>query len=638
MRTWAWALALVGVAAFGDSAFAQRAGDNALTAADDAFGTTVGNESVGLYSASDARGFSPTQASNVRIEGLYFDSQATLSSHLVTGSSIRVGLSAQSYAFPAPTGIADFRLRLPGSKSITSVLASYGPYGQASFDVDAQRQLIPGKLGMSISFGGAHEEYDYGGAAPSWTASALFQWHPSDNVEIIPFFSRYQRYGAESANQIFGQTTPPRIPRHLFYGQSWADWYYYESNYGGLARVNMASDWILRIGAFRSISSRSQDFLNIFLNTQADGTATHVVVADPPQKFGSVSGEVRLSRDFVDGPRRHTLQISARGRDVRKLFNGSDRFTFGTATIGVPDPQPMPVYNLKERSRDHARQKTGGVSYQGKWLGVGEVSFGAQKTFYHRTVAQPGLALADTRSQPWLYNGTVAAYLSDKLVAYAGYTRGLEESGVAPENAVNRGEAAPASLTKQIDAGLRFALTPNLKFVAGVFEVKKPYFDLDATSRFGQVGALRHRGVELSAAGTITEGLSVVFGTVLLQARLDAAPVSAGTLGAVPVGRIPRVTRLSLQYGPATWDGFSIDGLIENRSSRYANRANTERLAGRTTADLGGRYQFKIGEAPATLRLQVRNITNQFAWDVFSGGRFQVLEPRRVQATLAADF
>ena len=81
---------------------AQRAGENVMTSAKDAFGTTVGNESIGLYTARDVRGFDPVQAGNVRVEGLYFDRQSPNPSEIfvgrmVSGSSIRVGLSAQSY-------------------------------------------------------------------------------------------------------------------------------------------------------------------------------------------------------------------------------------------------------------------------------------------------------------------------------------------------------------------------------------------------------------------------------------------------------------------------------------------------------------------------------------------------------------
>ncbi|MGH7106837.1 MAG: hypothetical protein ACREFT_10045 [Acetobacteraceae bacterium] len=66
---------MVAAAFFWTAANAQRADDNAATSASDAFGTVVGNRTIGLYSESNARGFSPMQAGNVRIEGLYFDQQ-----------------------------------------------------------------------------------------------------------------------------------------------------------------------------------------------------------------------------------------------------------------------------------------------------------------------------------------------------------------------------------------------------------------------------------------------------------------------------------------------------------------------------------------------------------------------------------
>ena len=40
-------------------ASAQRAEENAVTSAQDAFGTSVGFQNVGLYSPNDARGLSP---------------------------------------------------------------------------------------------------------------------------------------------------------------------------------------------------------------------------------------------------------------------------------------------------------------------------------------------------------------------------------------------------------------------------------------------------------------------------------------------------------------------------------------------------------------------------------------------------
>jgi len=59
---------------------AQRASENAVTSAQDAFGTTVGDDSIGLYGSTNARGFSPKDAGNMSIEGLFY-----LKGHLKTG-------------------------------------------------------------------------------------------------------------------------------------------------------------------------------------------------------------------------------------------------------------------------------------------------------------------------------------------------------------------------------------------------------------------------------------------------------------------------------------------------------------------------------------------------------------------------
>jgi iron complex outermembrane recepter protein len=68
-----------------------------VTSAADAFGSSVGNERVGIYNAFSARGFSPVQAGNVRLEGLYFDLQTGFSNRLISGINMRVGISAQGY-------------------------------------------------------------------------------------------------------------------------------------------------------------------------------------------------------------------------------------------------------------------------------------------------------------------------------------------------------------------------------------------------------------------------------------------------------------------------------------------------------------------------------------------------------------
>src|SRR5215472_14777372 len=133
------------------TARAQHASDNPVTAAQDAYGLTLGLESVGLYSPGLVRGFSPQAAGNVRIDGIYFDQQGGLSNRVIDGSTIRVGITEIGYAFPAPTGIVDYNLRRPGGDTPSAtVITSFGPYNAWGISIDGSVPLIGDELVVPV--------------------------------------------------------------------------------------------------------------------------------------------------------------------------------------------------------------------------------------------------------------------------------------------------------------------------------------------------------------------------------------------------------------------------------------------------------------------------------------------------------
>jgi len=142
-----------------EGALAQRTAENLVTQSADAFGKTIGNEKIGLYSTEDIRGFNPIDAGNVRIEGLYFDHVERVPTRLVEGSTVRVGVAAQGFSFPAPTGIVDYDLTLYRGKFEASGMIERGPYGGAAGNVELKVPIsgdilaLPGALG-SVSKSG----------------------------------------------------------------------------------------------------------------------------------------------------------------------------------------------------------------------------------------------------------------------------------------------------------------------------------------------------------------------------------------------------------------------------------------------------------------------------------------------------
>jgi iron complex outermembrane recepter protein len=217
-------------------------------------------------------------------------------------------------------------------------------------------------------------------------------------------------------------------------------------------------------------------------------------------------------------------------------------------------------------------------------------------------------------------------------------TRGLEESGTAPSNAANANEALPALRTRQMEAGLRYALPANMRLVAAMFDIRKPYFEIGTTDNvFRTLGNVRHRGVELSLSGEPVKGLNLVIGALLLQPRVTGEAVDDGRLGPKPIGRTSTLID-NLDYRFPTFDALSLDIRLQYEGNRVANAENTLNIPARATIDLGARYRFKIGNSPATLRLSATNITNVYGWRVFSGGGFKSNAPRTSSLSLTADF
>ena len=632
--------------AYPRAALAQRSDENAVKAAGDAFGTSVGNEKIGLYNAGDVRGFSPVNAGNIRIEGLSVTEHGGFTNRITSASTIRVGLTAQGYPFPAPTGIADFSLRNSGNDAVLSPVIYLGPYGTRQMDLDAQLPILSDRLSVAAGVSYRYEENFPGEDGRSMTGGGVLRWRPSGPIEIKSFYGRTSVRDDRDIPSIFtaGPYLPPNIDRRNF-GLEYTGTDVERQYYGGVGTARLSDDWQVRAGLFRWESDIGISKTELFSKVQPDGSAQRQLVATRDQTAESTSGELRSSYSLTEGARRHTVHLAARGRNTQRAYGGADLRNLGPAVIGVRSDIPQPDYNFGPLTNDEVRQITGGIGYELRWPQVAELSLGLQKTNYEKTTVIPAGPTITTKESPWLYNGTLALHLTDKLAAYAGYTRGLEESGVAPPNAVNRNSAPPALRTSQRDAGIRYAILPRLSLVAGVFDVRKPYFNLDSDLLFRQLGTVRHRGIELSLAGQPIEGLSVVAGAVLLDADVSGEAVDLGTVGPKPVGTTGRIVRVNFDYRPPFFDALSVDLGITNQAAQVASVLSYAELDGRqlmtdpqTIFDVGARYRFKAGRAPATLRAQITNAFDVYRWKVGGNSAFRFIDERRLILSLAADF
>jgi len=632
------ALAIVLTARPGLALAQSRADENAVTQAEDAFGYSVGRESLGIYDAGNARGFSPTDAGNLRIDGLYFAPVVGLPDLIVESQSIKVGLSAQGYPFAAPSGIVDLSLRRPVDRPGASAILNSDSYGSFGGEVDASLPVVSNlSLGMGLSGGRTH----FADGTRNWyhTEALVGRWRPAAGVELVPFWSAFTDIDDNSSPVYVpaGSFLPPEPRAGHFAGPWWNGINRTHFNSGLLTSATLSDSWLLRAGVFRSIRHLRNGYTYLIDDIQPSGTGHRTIFANPPADSRATSGELRLTHSVAEGPRLHTLHLSLRGREVRREFGGEDAIDLGSSSIFVDIDPPRPDFAFGPQSHDRVRQWIYGIAYDGRWKSVGELSFGISKTDYRKSTVTSDLALT-SRASPLLYNGTLTLLPLRGVALYGGYSRGFEENGSPPANAANRSEPLPAILTSQVDGGVRVDLTQHLKAAAGVFDLSRPYFGFDQANRYVQIGTTRSRGAEFSLSGNLTGQLTLVAGGVFLSPRVEADPDALGKIGKRPVGIPGHVLSID-----TNWDatqlipGLSFDAALSHRGRTPATTDNEVELPARAQLNLGARYRFAVGKTRATARVQLANVFDNRGFSVGGPGAYFPNGARSASAYLTVD-
>ena len=628
-------------------ALAQRTAENVTTQSTDAFGRGVGTERSGLYSQEDTRGFSPTEAGNVRLQGLSIDLIDRFSNRLIEGSTIRVGYAAQRYPFPAPTGLVDYRLTLPTSDLGAALDLDHGNAiarglgGNVMLDLplDGERLGIAGGLGFRDS-----RRFE-GGTSLFINYSALLAFRPAKDTEFFAFSSGIlQRHDVARATYFAaGTVLPPQIERGKFLGLDWAEGRRDSLTHGLLARFPLAPGWHVESGLFHSSRTAPVSFSDLLTGVTPDGRASNrVVTADQDSFDRSLSGEARVVHDWKSGAFAHTLTASLRGRSRDRAFGGASRRSLGAGSIyDASASWVRPTFAFTPKNREAVRQLTPGLAYSLVWNGRVSLDLGLARSSYNKTVdfGDPLLATLITRDRPLLWNIGGSLAITRDLAVYAGHTRGQEEAQVAPEIASNRSEAPPALRTRQTEAGLRYALNSHISVIVGAFSITKPYYNLDPAARYRQLGTLSNRGIELSLTGRLAPGLTIVGGTLLLDPKISGEAVDTKLIGPRPVGQLRRRTTVNLDWRLAGGKSpLSFDMAVDSQSARIANAANTLVVPARVNINLGARYRFDLGKVKLVFRPQVINLFNTYSWQVSSSGGLTYTTPRTLALNVAADF
>lgn len=604
---------------------AAQDGDNAVLRARDAFGERAGVEQVGLYTENQVRGFNLNDTASYRIDGLYVLREFQFPDTILSGVSVKVGVSAARLDYPSPSGVVDYRLDdvKPGARQL-SVNFGLRDFGTRFVEGSGGYSPDHGRWGIAVGVQSLFDQrFPNGTGGHNHGVGFVPVWRPSDDVRIRTVFSmdRSTYNGDYSIQSAVPGVVPPKTGGKNL-GVRDARVLRYSYNTGVLADAEFSSRWSFQGSVFYSDTQRApQDFTLVSL--RPDFTADLTFIATENRHNRALTGGAVLKYDFDTASAAHSFSAAARGRQSRELNESRPAVrlgSFDTRSEAYPSrpSTPGPIAALNS----DVDQVIGSVGYNGNYFDRLEVRGGLHRSRYVKTVLPPNGARTRRVDNTWFYNASAVFAATDDLTLFANTVKGVEESGIAPQNSVNRSEVLPPVTAKEYEIGARYTLTPKLNLTVAGFDTTKLTSGLRPDGIFALVGEVNHRGAELSLNGEVVPGTNVVVGGMVMKPRLSGQLVDAGVIGRKPAAVSSSLGVVSVDQRLGFAPGWSVDARVAWQGPRIGNAANTIRVKGYATLGLGGRYAFDWNDRPLLLRFAVSNVFNTQSYIVAPGNLF----------------
>ncbi|KZC18242.1 TonB-dependent receptor [Rhodanobacter sp. FW510-R12] len=264
---------------------------------------------------------------------------------------------------------------------------------------------------------------------------------------------------------------------------------------------------------------------------------------------------------------------------------------------------------------------------------------------HERAYDDAGAPQRDTRLGKALPQAAVLWQPSSRLTAYASYSESLSLGNQAPYWTSNGGTTLAPLLARQTEAGVKYAWSDALGLSAALYRIRQPYQfarpDGSAAGfTFVQQGNEAHAGLELNAAGQVSDALRLTASVNLIRAR--AQGTGAAAYEGHQVVNVPRLrTALYVDYRLPFAADIGLLGGWRYASPNVATPDGMTRVPAYHVFDAGLRYTTRWNDHALTVRLNVDNVFNHFYWrDTGNSGGDSYLFPgtprlARLSATFA---
>jgi iron complex outermembrane recepter protein len=222
---------------------------------------------------------------------------------------------------------------------------------------------------------------------------------------------------------------------------------------------------------------------------------------------------------------------------------------------------------------------------------------------------------------------------------------GANPSGGAALPVTNAGEVLPPFVSEQYEIGGKLTrggvdLSLALFQIDQSTAILRPDPDQANALEFGPFGVQRNRGVEFTVAGEIADGLRLIAGGSIIDAKLRETQNGVNE-GNQAVGVPEYLLNANVEWDVPFAPALTLTGRVVHTGEQAANIGNTLFLDDWTRFDIGARYVAVVGGQPLTFRVNLDNVADADYWAAaFDSFRPDLLlgAPRTFKASVTYDF
>lgn len=615
------------------------------TASDDVFKLNPATQftsptTAGYASAVSMRGFSGPGNLSVANDGLRFSTGYDSGNYIEEMEQLEIltGLSGFLYGPASPGGLVNYVLKRPTYERYNSVTLgnaggeNYYLHGDFGGPIDDNGVLA---YRVNVLTQDGETAIDMQKRRRQMLSAAL-DWNVSDDL-LIQFDASYKKTenrGLTSYWYFGDQALRPDasdLDNDTLYSQRWS---FSDSEHKRVgSRFNWSIDDTFTLRGALAYTRYTEEYAYTGPTVYSAGTYSQPLYAFAPTETEETSANLFLDADFNTGSVNHKTTVGYQGNiaRIRQYTDYIDlAYQYQSPVSEIPlgqHPQvPKPDYSV-----GHGDQRLGSRSQSDNWLIGDVITFNDKWSTIlgvtHTTIKTFDSNFVWNEAYPGSFPLTENNYKESKtspnvsliykplpwLTTYASYIEGMQAGGIAPNDALNAGQALAPQVSEQYEIGVKATVGETLLTLA-LFNIDKPNAFKNDANIYTDDGRQVNNGLEFGITGKVLPELTLVGGVTLLDPKVKDASNPAHE-GQKPTNVASELAKLYAEYEINAVPGLALTGGAYYTGKQYSDEANQHSLPSFTTFDAGARYRAQLSDDSAlTLRSNISNIGNKEYW------------------------